>query len=136
MNFFQKIFSFFHKKTKPVEPTNNIDKTKLYSNNNLIDIVVSLRHDFTIDLLVYMDDQPRAPLSENEYAYASIEFIDSCFSKNMKNKIIEIINEQVKDNNNSQLINKLNALSSFTTQHNIGEKFIKPSQVFKIPHNE
>lgn len=135
-NIINKILSIFYTKPKSenedIVVENNITNTN--SEENYFDIVISLKKDFSIDLIVYINDQPDPPLSIFEYALMCSEFMDNSFSTNTQSDIINIINQHIKNTNNKIFIDSLNIIH---TKKNYNKKisdntFIKPTEAFSI----
>lgn len=107
---------------------NNIIKSK-----NYIDVLLSLTEDFNIDLIIYIDDEPtKIRYSDLEYGMVCAEFISSCFTPSIKQKLLTLINEDIKNKDNENLISIINMACSVSTKHTEDETFIRPTQVFAI----
>ena len=105
------------------------EKIKKTNDNNL-EILITLTPNYEIDILVYLKDTPQEPLTEMEYAIVCCEFINSAFSTNIKQEIISIINKDIKTEKNSKLIESISTLSNVNSLFSDDDLYIKPSQVF------
>jgi hypothetical protein len=123
------IFShFFKKESKPQQSE---------SSNTYLDILISLNKDMQIDLSVFIDcDYKKYNISLIDYIYMCSKIINFDSNK-IKNQIIEILNDQIKNSDNEELISKLVFVlkTQIQSQESILPKnnndfFIKPSQVF------
>jgi len=121
MNIFKNFFQF-HKKTEP-------EKTE--ETKNFMDIVVSLNKDYNIDVLVNIEDDNYSPLSETEYAIIISEFLNSSFGKYINTSIKSVLNEEIKYDQNKNLIEKINIMMSYKENQAEESNYIKPSSVFK-----
>lgn len=124
------IFNLFSKTQKEETQKDNQD---LYNTNDLFNILVSLNEKFEIDIVVYMKDTKHNSLTEIEHAMVCSEFLNSSFTSHIKNQIIEIINKQIKNENNSSLIENISLVDQITDKTkdiNNDDIFIQPSQVF------
>lgn len=107
---------------------NNVIKS-----NNYIDVLLSLTEDFHIDLIIYINDKPtKIHLSDLEYGMVCAEFINSCFTPSIKQKLLSIINKDIKGKDNENLIDIMNMACLVSTKPTEDETFIKPTQVFAI----
>lgn len=122
----KNIWNFFSK-TEPLKNSEDI-----YHKNDIFNILISLNDKFEIDLVVYMKDTPHYSLTELEHSVVCSEFLNSSFSSEIKDQILDIIKKQIKNDKNSSLIDnicladKINKSVS-SVNDNV---FIRPSQVF------
>lgn len=122
----KNIFKFFSKK----EPLKNSEE--IYNKNDIFNILISLNDKFEIDLVVYMKDTPHYSLTELEHSVVCSEFLNSSFSIEIKDQILDIIKKQIKNDKNSSLIDNI-CLADKINQSvsSINDNvFIRPSQVF------
>jgi ribosomal protein S3AE len=92
-----------------------------------------LNEKFEIDLVVYIKDTQHNSLTEIEHAVVCSEFLNSSFTNKIKDQILEIINKQIKNEDNSSLIENICLVDQIThnTKDNSNDDvFIQPSQVF------
>jgi hypothetical protein len=111
--------------------SNNKEENTTIKSNNYIDILLSLTEEFNIDLIIYINDKPtKIHLSELEYGMVCAEFINSCFTETIKQKLLSIINKDIKNKDNENLIRIVNMACSVSTKPIEDDTFIKPTQVF------
>lgn len=105
--------------------------------SNYIDVVITLNEKLEIDLSVFLKEDNVSILNNNDYALVYAEFIHSSFSDNIKEKIIDILNSQIKNSSNENFINMIILYLNYFNYDNkkkfnpsSKEIFIRPSQVF------
>lgn len=125
MNIFNR---FFKKESKP-QPSQSSD--------TYLDILISLNKDMQIDLSVFVDcDYQKHNISLIDYIYMCSKIINFDSYK-IKNQIIEILNEQIRNSDNEDFISKLVMVlktqiqtQEYSSNKRDNDSFIKPSQVF------
>jgi hypothetical protein len=123
--FYHNLYKFFNSRSIARKKE---ESEKEQKSNNYIDILISLNKEYNIDLLIYLNDNPiNTNMSELEYGVICSEFINNCFTSSIKQKILSIINEDIKNQDNENLIYIINMASK---NKNLDDTFIKPSQVF------
>lgn len=107
------------------------------TSSSYADIMISLNHNLEIDLTVYLEDNIKAEnFDDNYYAIACAEFLNIVASGKLSDQIIDILNTQIKNENNAHLIDRIVFLfdrmeqQQKTTNKSDKKLFIKPSQVF------
>lgn len=120
---YQKITNFFYSQQ---------NKESDSSNENMFSVLVSLKNNFEIDLIVYIQDEQHETLSDIEQAIVYSEFLNSAFTDKMKKQIMDVINTQIKNESNSSLIENIETVEKISKNtKNINDNtFIQPSQVF------
>lgn len=120
---YQKITNFFYSQK---------NKERDSSNENMFSVLVSLKNNFEIDLIVYIQDEQHETLSDIEQAIVYSEFLTSAFTDKMKKQIMDVINTQIKNESNSSLIENIETVEKISkSTKNINDNtFIQPSQVF------
>lgn len=105
--------------------------------SNYMDVVVSLNQKLEIDLSVFLKEDNISILNNNDYALVYAEFIHNTFSDNIKEKIISILDSQIKNTSNANFINMMilylnyfNYENKKNTTPSNNQIFIRPSQVF------
>lgn len=111
------------------------DTTEKNKNDTYIDIIISLNKNRQIDFSIFLDDKmEKISMGPIDYAVMCGEFFHTVLSRKMKEDSIEILDGQIKNNNNHELIN--NIVSVISLMDNPKDKsvnsnqFIKPSEVF------
>lgn len=119
-----KLFNWFNtKKTENLDSDSQKEQT-------YIDIIISLNKDCQIDFSIFVDDKTTdLPMSEDEYAILCGSFFNAILSNKMKKDAIDILNNQIKNSNNSKIINNIVSLISIATEKT-NNNFIKPTEVF------
>jgi hypothetical protein len=114
--------------------SNKPTEDKEFKSNNYIDVLLSLTDEFSVDVIIYLNDKPtKIPLTDLEYGVVCSEFINNCFTQSIKQKLVGIINDQIKTDQNETLISVINMACK--TKHIDDDSFIKPSQVFITNNN-
>lgn len=125
MNFFDKLYNIFFKKDNT---THNTETTR-YNN---IDLLISLNHNFEIDLSLYVDPKfcgsSTAPL-------LTAEFLHIINSGKLKKQIMSMLDEQIRDKDNSEFVNNVFSIDelidkTYSIPNQTTDTFIKPSNVF------
>lgn len=114
---------------------NKNEKLPNISDNTYVDIVISLNKNLGIDLTLYIDDKNyKHNFSTIEYAALCGEFFNRLNTGYINQEIAPILNNQIKNEKNSELINIILRVLSFLNTSNTdtinSNTFIKPSQVF------
>jgi len=114
-----RLFDWFNKKKE------NETKSETY-----VDIIISLNKNCEIDFSIFIDDNiTKLGINENDYSILCGSFLNSILSNKMKKDSIEILNNQIKNNDNKKLITNIVSLITIV-QENSKNNFIKPSEVF------
>lgn len=130
-NFLDKLRQIFYK--------NNTQKTEdpLIQPDSIMDVIVSLTKNYDIDVKLLFDDKTtNKPLSEIEYALVCAEFLNIIMSGKLQNQLLDIIINQIRNDNNSHLIDKILGFLVLIEKQNKDNEdkdstpMIKPSQVF------
>lgn len=119
---------FWKKKDKLINPNKPEDET-------YIDIIISLNKNRQVDFSLFLDDKIQSiDIDPKEYSVLCGEFLDTVLSKKTKKDTVDILNEQIRNENNSQLINNIISIMKIMDireSNNIGDsQFIRPSEVF------
>ncbi len=119
--------TIFSSKTESKNEANTDTKS-----NNYVDVLLSLTEDFHIDLVIYINDKPneRVTLSEIEYGMVCAEFLNNCFTPSIKQKLLSVIDKDIKNKENETLISIVNMACSISSKPMDDDTFIRPSQVF------
>jgi hypothetical protein len=112
----------------------NIENNSPSKNQNYFDIFISLDKNFNINVLISIDDTQIETMTENNTALVYYEFLNSCFTANIQNTVLQILKNDIKDESNKNLINKINTLIEYNQYTTDDSLYIKPSQVF-IKHS-
>ena len=123
MNFFKKIFS----KTQPQQINKDVPET-------YVDVLLSLNKNFEVDLSLFIDcNYKKNNIDLIDYVIVCAKFLNFDTNK-MKQQMIEILNNQIKNSENELLINSLVSIlkneNSLDTESELDNFYIKPSQVF------
>lgn len=107
---------------------------KQAKDDTYIDIIISLNKNKQIDFSLFLDDKINYnDMSLIEYSALCGEFLHTIFSSKAKKDTIDILDNQIKNDNNSKLINNIISIIRYmdNPQTNIASnQFIKPSEVF------
>jgi hypothetical protein len=99
-----------------------------------VDIVISLNKNYEIDFSVLIDDRlDSIPISPEEYAALCGTFMNVSLSNKMKIDTVDILNNQIKNDQNKKLVDNIVALITLNNDKNIASNnnaYIKPSEVF------
>ncbi len=129
----KNLFNFFSKSkdvsaSKPLIDTNS---------DTYIDSIICLNKNYEIDVKLFFDDNLKnKTISENEYALVCAEFLHIIMSGKLKNQLLDIIVNQIKNTKNQDLIDRILKLliimEEFTSEEDDKDNtpLIKPSQVF------
>lgn len=130
MSFLNKFWST-NKQTTTQTSTTKIKDT-------YIDIIISLTKDKQIDFSVFIDDKiEKTNMLSHSVLYG--EFLNLVLTNSLKHDTIDILNKQIKNNDNQELVS--NIVSILKTSPKKSEKistnktFIKPSEVFARYNN-
>jgi hypothetical protein len=115
--------------TKP-EKKPKVDLETGISNDTFADIKISLNKNFTIGVKVDLQDHDYDPLTTIEYALSFSDFINKTLSHNTIDTVLSILDQQIKTQNNSSLINKIKACCFYSKEYYHEDVFIRPSEVF------
>lgn len=123
MKFFKNLF---YKQEKEPEP-----KTTVSSNDTFVDVIISLNKQLEVDIALYIDcDYKKANIDLTDYILVCSKFLS--FDENkLKTQMINILDNQIKNDKNKLFINGLVAiLEKKSPPDTIDNFYIKPSQVF------
>jgi hypothetical protein len=105
--------------------------------NTHLDVIISLNTDLQIDVSLFINDDPKSHDMDNfEYANFCAQFLSSCFTEHIQEKLFSIMDENVKDNMNYSLINDIEKITQYynAQMNSINNKnqktYIKPTAVF------
>lgn len=118
-----------NKKSNPTEDKSTENKRE----ETYLDLIISLNKNYEIDFSIFLDDKvDKLEISESDYSMICSSFMNAVMSSKMKKDAIEILDTQIKNNNNKKLINNIISLITLTTEKTTSNKdlFIKPSEVF------
>lgn len=108
--------------------------TKSIKNNEdtYVDILISLKNNYEMDIKLYLDDNAETKsINKVEYALVLSEFLNIILCGKIKNQIVDILINQIKNNANQDLINSiLGFLLIMEKEEGINTPLIKPSEVF------
>lgn len=123
INIINKIKSAMFKKKDKQTPTQTEDE-------NYFETSISLDKNFNINVIIYLNDNKIETMTENDTALIYYEFLNSCFTTNIKSTISQILQKDVRDDNNKNLIDKINTLIGYARYITDDSTYIKPSEVF------
>jgi len=101
-----------------------------------MDVIISLNTDLQIDISVFINDDPKMyNIDTFDYSVLCGKFLASCFTPYIQEQLFNIIDQNVKDENNYELIDNIEKITTlYTNQSSTVNKqdkdFIKPSIVF------
>jgi len=125
MNIINSIYKLFSNTTTNNSSKNIIDK------ETYIDIVISLSTDKKIDFSVFLDDKiENIPINIIDYSILCAEFFHSVLSNKTKNDTVEVLEKQIRNKDNSLLVDNIVSVIKILDKQNTKNTFIKPSEVF------
>jgi hypothetical protein len=136
------MFSFFKKQNsnKIIEEDKNNDpvSSDIHHKDSSVDIIISLTRSGEIDLSVFIDTKGGlAKKNMFEYTQRCAEFLSAVSSDKLKNQIMSIILDQIKNEDNQVLIENIVMFWALIDKEEQDKKnkrqnktYILPSQVF------
>jgi hypothetical protein len=121
------IKQYLTKENKTVK-TNFLEEKPL--EETFADIRISLNKNFTIGIKVDLQDHSYDPLTTIEYALSFSDFIHRTLSPDAMDMVLSILDQQIKTQNNSSLINKIKTYCFYGKESFREDVFIRPSEVF------
>lgn len=117
--------NFFQKKNKDIPISQ--------SSETFIDVIISLNKNLEVDIALYLDcDYQKSNIDLVNYILLCSKFLN--FDENkLKKQMIDILDNQIKNEDNKLLINGLVSVlknDTLSTTNNMDNFFIQPSQVF------
>lgn len=126
------LFKWLFKQQKPSEE----NKKHSPKDDTHLDVIISLNTDLQIDISVFINDDPKVyNIDTFDYSVLCGKFLASCFTPYIHEKLFNIIDQNVKDENNYDLIDSIEKITTFYTDQSSSttkkeKTFIKPSMVF------
>lgn len=127
-----KFLNKFWEKSRTVENKTQNSQT---TDQTYIDILISLNKDQQIDFSLYLKDHiDDIDMDSYEYAVLCGKFLNSIFSNKLKKDAVEILDSQIKNENNTKLVNNiisvLKIINNSESNNKQSKDFIRPTEVF------
>lgn len=134
----KNILDLFSFKSTANNTTNTQNETKksvdILQNDTFIDIILQLNTNFEVGVKLFFDDKiENKNLTDVEYAIVCAEFLHYVISGKLKNQVLEILFQQIKNTNNKKLLDNIEkylTILGSTVDSTDNLPMIKPSQAF------